>query len=215
MATFSALPQKIKGVIFDCDGVIIDSRKPNSVFYNKILDAFGLDLMTEEQETYTYMATVEEALLYIIPKDLHPQISEVVKRTVDYRRDIMPMVELEKGFLEFVTWLKEHGVYRAIHTNRAEGMRIVTDKFSFLKEFSPIMTADIVQAKPHPEGIFNILSEWNFEAKDVIFVGDSKNDQKAALAANVPFVAYNSKNLDGTIAVDSYEALQNFIAKLV
>ncbi len=215
MFSFARLPHKILGVIFDCDGVIIDSKKPNSVYYNKILAAFDLPPLTQEQEDYTYMATAEQALLHIIPPHLHAHIAEVARRTVDYRRDIMPLVELEAGFEDFIAFLKEKNVRLAIHTNRAEGMRIVTDKFPLLKEFSPIMTADIVRPKPHPEGIFHILKAWGLEAQDVVFVGDSENDQAAALAAEVAFVAYGNGNLQSSIFAKSYEALQESIAKFV
>ena len=35
-------PNGLGGVIFDCDGVIIDSRPANGVYYNRILAHFGL-----------------------------------------------------------------------------------------------------------------------------------------------------------------------------
>ncbi len=215
MNSFAKLPQKIAGVIFDCDGVIIDSRKPNAVYYNKILAAFGLAPLSKEQEEYTYMATVKQALQSIIPTHLHAQIAEVSKRTVDYGRDIMPLVELEAGFADFIAWLKAKNVRLAIHTNRAEGMYMVTDKFPLLKEFSPIMTADIVRPKPDPEGILHILSTWKLTKEDVIFVGDSENDQAAAKAAGLAFVAYGTGNLHGTISVNNYATLQNAIEKFI
>ncbi len=215
MFSLAKLPEKIVGVIFDCDGVIIDSRKPNSVYYNKILEAFDLPPLTKAQEDYTYMATVEQALRSIIPTHLHSQIAEVAKKSVDYARDIMPLVELEVGFTDFIDFLKEKNVRLAIHTNRAEGMRIVTNKFPLLKEFSPIMTADIVRPKPDPEGIFHILEAWGVGAQDVIFVGDSDNDRAAAQAAQVAFVAYGNENVQSNIFAKSYGALQETIAKFV
>ena len=50
-------PQGIGGVIFDCDGVIIDSRATNGIYYNRILEHFGLPPMTPEKERYSFMAT--------------------------------------------------------------------------------------------------------------------------------------------------------------
>jgi len=38
----------IEVVIFDCDGVLFDSREANTVFYNHILSEFQLPPMTEE-----------------------------------------------------------------------------------------------------------------------------------------------------------------------
>ena len=45
-------PHGLAGVIFDCDGVLLDSRESNSIFYNRVLAVFGLPPMTPEQEKY-------------------------------------------------------------------------------------------------------------------------------------------------------------------
>lgn len=50
-------PDGLRGVIFDCDGVMIDSRAANDEFYNRVLAYFGLPPMTPEQEAYSFMAT--------------------------------------------------------------------------------------------------------------------------------------------------------------
>ena len=34
-------PHGLTGIIFDCDGVMIDSRAANAIFYNKVLAALG------------------------------------------------------------------------------------------------------------------------------------------------------------------------------
>lgn len=41
-------PDGLRGVIFDCDGVMIDSRAANDEFYNRVLAYFGLPPMTPE-----------------------------------------------------------------------------------------------------------------------------------------------------------------------
>ncbi len=215
MTFFAPIPQKVKGIIFDCDGVILDSKQSNQLFYNKVLEAFDLPHLTEEQATFVYMATVEQALNSIIPEHLHSQLEEVCTKKVNYHRDVFPLVKLEEGFYDFTLWLQSKNVRLGIHTNRSNAMRMVTEKFPFLYDFSPIMTVSDVKPKPHPEGIFTILSAWGMEKENVLFVGDSKNDQQAAAAASVAFVAYGSADLDATINVQSFKALQEIISPLV
>ncbi len=212
MAAITSLPSQIQGVIFDCDGVIINSMKANCIYYNKILQAFNLPPLTQEQIAYTFMSTVDQALEYIIPKHLQPQLQQVRTHAVSYKRDIMPLVELNEYFEEFALWLQENNIRCAVHTNRANGMQYVVDKFTFLTKFSPIVTASIVQPKPHPEGIFTILEAWKLEKKDVMFVGDSMNDQQAAAAAGVAFVAYDNEKLDATLNIGSFKALQQVLS---
>ncbi len=215
MTNFAPLPQKVQGIIFDCDGVIIDSKKCNALYYNKILEAFALPPLSQEQEAYTYMSTVKQALEYLIPEHLHGQLLQVCTETVNYGRDIMPMVELKPEYYDFVLWLQENNIRLAVHTNRANGMKFVLDKFEFLREFSPIITSEHVAPKPSPEGIFAILEQWNVAKEDVLFVGDSQTDQLASAAAGVPFVAYESMELEATVNVASFSALQKILAPLV
>jgi len=52
-------------VIFDCDGVMFDSRRSNINFYNHLLSHFGLPLLRDEQAAYIHMATADESVRYI------------------------------------------------------------------------------------------------------------------------------------------------------
>ena len=95
-------PHGLAGVIFDCDGVLLDSRESNSIFYNRVLAVFGLPPMTPEQEKYCFMATAGQALRHIVPPALHQRIDEVVSHHVVYDRDIVPLLRLQEGFRPFV-----------------------------------------------------------------------------------------------------------------
>ncbi len=205
------IPKPLKGIIFDCDGVIINSKAANAMYFNKVLEAFNLPPLTEEQEAFTFMSTVPQALEFIIPAHLHSQIAEVCSKTVSYQRDIMPHVELQEYFQEFAAWLGENNIRCAVHTNRSNGMQYVVDKFSFLEKFSPIITASDVTPKPDPAGVFAVLSAWNLQPHEILFVGDSYNDQQAAAGAKVPFVAFENEKLDATVNIGSFKALQNLL----
>jgi len=52
-------------VVFDCDGVMFDSRQANINFYNHLLAHFGLPLLREEQVAYIHMATADESIRYV------------------------------------------------------------------------------------------------------------------------------------------------------
>ncbi len=207
-----ALPDKIKGVIFDCDGVIIDSRVANRLYFNKFLEYFNLPALTKEQESFTFMATVDESLNFIIPKQFHEEMHRERANIVSYQRDIMSMVELNAHFEDFARWLLSHNIPCAVHTNRSTGMKYVADKFPVLQEFSPIVTALTVKPKPDPEGVLYILQKWNVQAQDIIFIGDSFTDQQAAAGAGVPFVLYGHEKLDASLQSDNFITLQDTLA---
>ncbi len=211
MSIMPPLPSTIKGIIFDCDGVIINSKASNLLYYNKILEAFSLPAMTQAQETFVHMSTVQQAYEHILPADILPRVREVSGSKVNYERDIMPLVELEAHFYDFAQWLLQNNVRCAVHTNRSNGMQLVVNKFPFLQDFTPIITASDVAPKPHSEGVFVILEHWGLENNDVVFVGDSLTDQQAAMGAQVPFIAYGNEKLDASLNISNFKTLQDVL----
>lgn len=203
------IPSTLAGVIFDCDGVLIDSREANAEYYNRILAALHLPPLTDAQEAYTYMATVNEALAHITPVELQGLLPEVCRKSVNYMRDIMPLVRLEAGIMDFLTFLQRHGVRCAVHTNRSSGMAVVVDTFNLHPYFNPVVTAVTVKPKPAPDGVHYVLREWQVPPEQVLFVGDSLNDSQAALGGGVYFAAYRNPDLPAHIAVNTYGELEN------
>lgn len=206
-------PQGVAGVIFDCDGVMIDSREANNVFYNRVLSWFGLPPMNSEQENYCFMATSRQALLHIVPPALHDQIGHVIRHEVVYERDIVPMLRLQPGFMDFIGTLRERGVRMAVHTNRKlDGIQTVLDIFSLPSYFNPVVAADTAAPKPSPEGTRRICAVWQCPPRRVLFVGDSEHDKEAAKGAGVVFAAFNGGPLRGEITAADYTGLRAALA---
>ena len=59
----------IRVVVFDCDGVMFDTTRANTAFYNRILDHLGRPAMTDEQVRYMQMHTVFESLSHLLDRD--------------------------------------------------------------------------------------------------------------------------------------------------
>lgn len=199
----------LAGVIFDCDGVIVDSRESNTVFYNRVLEHFNLPPMTPEQEKFCFMATAMQALLHIVPPHLHTQISYVTSEVVNYHRDIMPMLRLQPGFVDFIDYLRDKQVRMAVHTNRRlEGIQTVLDIFGLPTYFNPVVAADTAAPKPSPEGALRICATWQTPPETVLFVGDSEHDKETAQGAGVVFAAFNGGALRGQITATDYPGLR-------
>lgn len=206
----------LDGVIFDCDGVMIDSRESNNLFYNSVLAALGLGPMTPEQERYCFMSTADQCLAHIVPPRLHGEIARVTRDVVNYRRDILPLLRLREGFRDFVDDLRQRGVRMAVHTNRRHaGIQTVLDIFSLPSYFSPVVAADTAAPKPSPEGTRHICEVWGCAPEKVLFVGDSAHDKAAAEGAGVVFAAFDAGTLPGQIVVKNFVQLRAVIADVL
>ncbi|MBQ7584794.1 MAG: HAD-IA family hydrolase [Desulfovibrionaceae bacterium] len=206
------LGHELRGIIYDCDGVMINSRAANTLFYNRVLHYFGLPPMNPEQEWYSFMASGMQALLYILPKELHPKIDYVVSEVVNYDRDIVPLLELMPNFREFVCDMHSLGLKQAMNTNRtSQGFEAVLKFFDFPRYFDPIMTVSVVEPKPSPQGALKILDTWKIPKEEVLYIGDSSHDQEAAKGAGVVFCAFNGLNLKGDLTTNSYLELKKIL----
>ncbi len=187
---FKGLP---KGIIFDCDGVLIDSVEANMSFYNRLRLGLGLPELNEEQRDYCQMSTVNQAFDHIVPKALHSQIS-VVMKDISYVRDIEPLIDISENLLPFLKKFNTHCLM-GVHTNRMNKIDDMLTRLGMGDIFDPIVTVERAEAKPSPDGTFQILKEWKLDPTQVLFIGDSKADKEAAYAAGVHFLSYRNPKL--------------------
>jgi len=208
----------LRGVIFDCDGVMIDSVEANRIFFDRCLAHYGLPPMTDEQAEFCNMATSRQALEHILPAEAKKDLPRFGRDIVNYDREIIPLIKLYPGFLSFTEFLHANGVRMAVLTNRTDnGMQSILDFFS-LPYFVPVVTSSCGFPKPQPGGARIILDEWGVGAGDVLYVGDSDVDRRTAEACGMPFAAMNPAEnppLEGAFRVDSYAALRQELSPYI
>ncbi|MCF8030358.1 MAG: HAD family hydrolase [Desulfohalobiaceae bacterium] len=208
----SSATDSLRGVIFDCDGVLIDSREANVRFYNLILEALGLPEMAPEDEDYVHSRTVMESLRHIVP---HSELERAFQEAgrISYKA-VLPWIRLQDGLIQALERLRSKGVPCAINTNRTGTMGLVLDQFGLRPYFSPVVTANTVQhPKPHPESLYWILSAWELTPENVVFIGDTDVDCRTAAAAGVPFWAFQNGDLAAKRHIGDHREVADAIEK--
>ena len=201
-----------KAVIYDCDGVILDSIESNYIFYNRIMAGLGRPeinrLCTESERvlhTFSYLDVIE----HFFGNDPQKEQAIAIGKTIRYK-ELMPYMRREEGLVETLTALKGK-VELAICTNRAASMEMIIEDFGLEGFFGCVMTAGKVQnPKPHPEPLFKVLKHYGIAPQEALFVGDSMVDMQAASAAGVPFIAYKS-DLPALAVIERHEQLLEYI----
>lgn len=204
-------PRGLAGVIFDCDGVLLDSRGSNMLYYNAIRKHLGMPSLTREEEEYAHMHTARESLEHIVPPERLPDLDEACRK-IHYLRDIVSAITPSPGVYACLSALVEARIPLAVHTNRTTQAETVLERFDLLRFFSIVMTASKAAPKPDPEGAQLILWEWDAKAADVLFVGDSVLDQEAARGAGTRFAAFANPGLEADIQARNFGELEGALS---
>lgn len=188
-------------VIFDCDGVMFDSRGANISFYNHILERYGLPPMKEEEIAFVHMHTADASIRHILRGSPFLEDALRYRFEVDYRPFLREMV-MEPGLKELLACLKPS--YRlAVATNRSNTIGDVLDAHGLRHYFDKIVSSlDVVHPKPHPECLIKIMKDFDLSPQETLYIGDSQIDESSARAAGVPFVSYKNRSLDADYHVD-------------
>jgi phosphoglycolate phosphatase len=199
--------EQVKVVIFDCDGVMFDSKDANEAYYNQILAHFGKPPMNSQQSKYVHMHTADQSVTYLFNDD------PLVEQALAYRHQIsyfpfIPLMEMEPYLKAFLEYLRP--AYKtAISTNRSDTMNRVLLDYGLDAYFDLVISSlDVRHPKPHPESLIKILNHFSVSPHEAIYVGDSQIDELAAKAAGIPLVAYKNRDLSAALHVDHFKGLE-------
>ena len=186
--------KEISAVIFDCDGVMFDSRQANIHFYNHLLATFGLPPMTEDKIDYVHMHTADESIRHIFEGTPYTAEAQAYRWEMDYTPFIEDMV-MEPQLKEVLEALAPRfGL--AVATNRSNTINRVLERHGLGEYFDIVVSSlDVKNPKPHPECVLKILRFFSIGSPQALYIGDSSVDRETAEAASVPFVAYKNTAL--------------------
>lgn len=190
------LPIVLKLIVFDCDGVMFDSRKANSMYYNHLLDHFGLPQMSPSEEEFVHMHNVIDSVSHIFSHYQEPALEDVhiFRRQGDYSA-FLPYMEIEPDLVKFLEET-QHRYHLAISTNRTNTMIPLLRSYNLEGYFSKVMTADTaVKPKPAPDALLEILEHFDCQPEEALFIGDSIIDEQHAASCNVPLIAFKNPDL--------------------
>lgn len=174
---------QFKGIIFDIDGTLTSTNDLIFASFNFITKKY-LGKTFSNEEILKWFGPTEDVILRKFCGDDYEKAREEYYK---FYSDNHFMADIYPGMKEILVQLKEQGVLLSIYTGKGrEAAAITLKKLSIYEYFDLIITGDEVKEhKPSPEGIEIFLKKYHLSKNDVIMVGDSPSDVKAAHAAGV------------------------------
>lgn len=188
---------KIKGVIFDMDGLLIDSeplwRKAICTIYHNL----GYT-MTEEMAASTMGMRSDEVAKYWLNyfndsensyKDVELNTLSLVQELIEKEGEIMPFV------IETLDFFKNEQIPIAIASSSPLGIiQSVVDKLKIERYFKVMCSAEFEEyGKPHPSVFISTANYLRVAPTDCLVFEDSITGVIAAKAAKMKCIAVPSK----------------------
>lgn len=186
---------KIKAILFDMDGVLIEAKDWHYEALNKALRLFGMEISRiEHLTTFDGLPTKDKLKMLSLekglPAGLHGFINELKQQ---YTMDLVYSLCKPRFHHEYaLSKLKESGYKMAVCSNSIRNtIEIMMQKASldvYLDFY--ISNEDVGKGKPDPEMYNKAIERMNLYPKECMIIEDNENGIKAARAsgANVMIV---------------------------
>jgi beta-phosphoglucomutase-like phosphatase (HAD superfamily) len=187
----------IKCVIFDMDGVIIDSENLHKKAYYETFISLGLEVSEELYKTLTGSSTINAFQRLIahfnLDEDPNALVLQKRKRYVNFFEND-PTLHLVNGVEDIIRYFYDKGITLILASSSAMvNIDRVFNRFDLNKYFTAkISGADLTESKPHPEIFEKAAVLGNTPKENCIVIEDSDNGVKAANDANIFVFGYQN-----------------------
>lgn len=205
---------QIKAVIYDCDGVIVNSDNAIISYYSWLAEKSGVEIPDWSDENFKkiVLSYTEDGIVDIISKgnqEIKERIYKVIKNST-YSAGFEDII-LEDTLPAALDLLKEKGIFMAVDTNRGRSLSDLLTYFNIREYFSYLITSrDVKNPKPSPEGVYKICDYYKIEPKEVLFLGDSMTDYHAAKQSGAFFLSYR-KHLHNAPIINDHKDIIKYL----
>jgi len=189
----------LKAVIFDMDGVIVNSEPLHHLAYKKMFEEFKLDVSNSLYESFTGQSTYSicEQLCEIFDLKVDANALVLSKRKhfkVIFEND--SSFEMIDGAMNLIKDYFENNLTLVLASSASmTNIERIFKKFDLNKFFkAKISGADLKESKPNPEIFVKAAELAGFKKEECIVIEDSTSGIMASKSAGIYCVGYNSYN---------------------
>jgi beta-phosphoglucomutase len=176
---------KIKAILFDLDGVLVDATEWHYEALNRALGLFGYNIARYEHlTTYNGLPTRKKLEMLSVekgfPRGLHTLVNKIKQKYTreEILRSCTPV--FEKEFM--VHQLKREGYKLAVCSNSIrESVELMLRGSGIWELFDCVLSnEDVKQSKPHPEIYLAACKKLRIKPREAMIVEDAPHGVEAA-----------------------------------
>jgi HAD superfamily hydrolase (TIGR01509 family) len=194
----------LKAILFDMDGVIVDTEPLHSKAYHLMFEAVNINVSEAMYQSFTGQSTLGICRTLVS----HFQITEPAEHLVALKRKFFKQIfetdkdlQLIDGVLDLIKDYHSNGLTLVLASSASmPTINNVFKRFDLDQYFvAKLSGADLKASKPHPEIFIKAAEASGCKKSECMVIEDSTNGIKAAKAAGIYCVGFespHSKNQD-------------------
>lgn len=205
----------MKAVIFDMDGVIIDSEPIHEEIERGLLEELGGKF--DREFHHSLVGTTDHSMWTTYKKKFHlePSVEEMVRMKKERFIKKVHRAPLVRKVCDLISILYDHGYPLALaSSNNRKAVDAVIENFNLHKYFKfSISGEEVIHGKPHPEIFLTAAGKMGMDPDGCLVIEDAENGVLAAKAAGMKCIGFrnpNSGNQDlskADLIIESFDGL--------
>jgi beta-phosphoglucomutase len=180
----------LRGVIFDFDGVIVDSHPVHKRAWERFLESIGKRVSEEDLQFVMGGRTREDILRHFLGELDAATIAEYGHQKEAMFRDEAGSVQTMRGLEAFLQELEDARLALAIASSGSRSrVSFLLDRLGLAKRFPVVVTADdLKRGKPDPALFMKAAENLHIDRADIVVFEDAVSGVRAAMAAGMKCV---------------------------
>jgi len=190
----------ISAVLFDLDGVLVDSETISREASDRTLAEVGIYLTDDERKEIFGRRTVENYRRHIMRRGLDLSAEELVEKKVALFGELIKgRLRPLPGVLDLLAAVNDAGIKKAVvSSSPLDRVNASLEEVGLLKEFEVILSGDCcAEGKPDPEPFVLAAKKLGVKPLECVVIEDAEPGILAAKAAGMKCVAVRSPNTFG------------------
>ena len=179
----------INCILFDFDGVLIDSLPAMEIAWKSVQNKFGISNTFADYKKYIGLPFKDILKQLNINKKYHEGINEHYSKISSQNKNLIKLNPYVKDTLD---WLKGNFIKTGIVTSKDKVRTLDLIQY-FQLNVEIVITPDLTEfGKPSSQPILLASKNLKLNTNEIIFVGDMESDMLCAFNANCNYLHYKN-----------------------
>ncbi|MCB9450985.1 MAG: HAD-IA family hydrolase [Anaerolineaceae bacterium] len=199
----------IHALLFDMDGVVIDTHASVEFFWNQLARTHQVTLTNEDFERFIHGTQSRRTLKQYFPMLNAGEMQKIEQDIAIYEDNLT--YQLVAGVLDFLNLLKQHHIPTALVTSgKQRKVDSVFAQFDLADKFDAIVTADVIsRGKPHPDCYELGAKKLSVSPQNCIVFEDSLSGTHAGLSARAQVIGVGKTSI--LLDIGAVTVIPNFV----